>query len=56
MLADYLIDFGPDGALNIIKPSGYNTGYGYLGTLPDGNKQLFTNETEYLEYLKEVES
>ena len=30
-------------------PKGYYTNYSYCGIMPDGKKQYFVNETEYVE-------
>lgn len=35
-----------------MKPSGYWSGYSWIGRLPDGKEMPFASEDEYLEYLK----
>lgn len=36
----------------MMRPSGYDAGYGFVGFLPNGGSMLFVSREEYLEYLE----
>lgn len=36
-----------------LKPNGYDSKSGWMGTIENGKKQLFSTEAEYDEYIKE---